>query len=133
MIKFLNEDLTKEYAAAVQYIQHAAAITGPQFQAIQKELIIHSGEEMGHALSLSEQIVSLGGVPTIEVNQRYVAKDSKKMLQQDLAGEEDAILRYRARVGQAEEMKEHGLKRALEDILIMEEEHKRDLEMALGK
>jgi len=132
MIALLNEDLTKEYAAAVQYVQHAACVTGAQYQAIQKELIIHSNEEMGHALSLSDQIATLGGIPTIDVNERHIAKDSKKMLKQDLAGEEDAIRRYRARVSQAEEMKEYGLKRALEDILVVEEEHRRDLQAALG-
>jgi bacterioferritin len=132
MVKLLNEDLTKEYAAAVQYIQHAAAITGAQYQAVQKELIIHSGEEMAHALSLADQIATLGGEPTVEVNERFVSKDSKKMLKQDLAGEEDAIMRYKARVAQAAEMGEHGLKRALEDILIVEEEHRRDIQFALG-
>ncbi len=53
------------------------------------------------------------------------------MLKQDLAGEEQAVARYRERIRQAEEMREYGLRRALEDILIMEEEHKRDLLMAI--
>ena len=54
------------------------------------------------------------------------------MLKQDLAGEQDAVKRYKERVKQAEEIGEYGLKRALEDILIMEEEHARDLSAALG-
>ncbi|MBT4121910.1 ferritin-like domain-containing protein, partial [bacterium] len=41
LIKLLNEDLAKEFAAAVQYIQHAATITGAKYQSIQKELVIH--------------------------------------------------------------------------------------------
>ncbi|MFQ5442063.1 MAG: bacterioferritin [Thermodesulfobacteriota bacterium] len=127
MLELLNKDLEWEYAAAVQYVQHAAVITGAKYDSIQKELLIHSQEEMMHAVSLSDQINFLGGVPTVEVEKRSVSEKSLEMLRQDLAGEEDAIRRYRLRIEQAEELKEYGLRRTLEDILIMEEEHKRDL------
>lgn len=127
MLELLNKDLEWEYAAAIQYVQHAAVITGAKYDSIQKELLIHSQEEMMHAVSLSDQINFLGGVPTVEVEKRSVSEKSLEMLRQDLAGEEDAIRRYRLRIEQAEELKEYGLRRTLEDILIMEEEHKRDL------
>jgi bacterioferritin len=132
LIRELNKDLEWEYAAAVQYVQHATVITGPQYESIKKELLIHSQEEMQHAVMLSEQIDFLGGVPTIDVEQRDIADDAKTMLTQDLAGEDNAITRYKERIGQAEELQEYGLRRVLEDILIQEEEHKRDLLDALG-
>lgn len=131
LIILLNEDLTKEYAAAVQYINHASLITGPEFQSIQKELVVHANEEIGHAIVLAEQIASLGGNPTVDVSKRYTSEDSTEMLKQDLAGELDAVKRYKERVKQAEELGEYGLKRALIDILVMEEEHARDLQSAL--
>lgn len=127
MLELLNKDLAWEYAAAIQYVQHAAVMTGAQYESIIKELVIHSNEEMSHALSLSEQIDFYGGVPTVKVEQINVAKDTPSMLKDDLAGEEDAVRRYKERISQAEEMKEYGLRRILEDILITEEEHKRDL------
>jgi bacterioferritin len=127
LLEELNKDLEWEYAAAVQYVQHAAVMTGAQFESIQKELIIHSNEEMAHALMLSEQIDFLGGTPTCDVEKRLVSKDSLEMLKQDLAGEDMAIKRYKERIAQAEALKEYGLRRILEDILIQEEEHKRDL------
>jgi len=129
----LNKDLEWEYAAAVQYVQHAATINGAQFDSIQKELLIHAQEELQHAVMLSEQIDFLGGVPSVEVEKREVSADSLKMLKQDLIGEENAIKRYKERIGQAEELKEYGLRRVLEDILIQEEEHKRDIANALLK
>jgi len=132
LIEELNKDLEWEYAAAVQYIQHASVLTGAQYEGIKKELIIHSQEEMQHAVMLSEQIDFLGGVPTIDVEQRDLAEDAKTMLEQDLAGEDNAIMRYKERIHQAEELEEYGLRRVLEDILIQEEEHKRDLLDALG-
>jgi len=127
LLEELNKDLEWEYAAAVQYVQHASAITGAQYESIQKELIIHSQEEMMHAVMLSDQIDFLGGVPTVDVEKRETDSDSLAMLKQDLRGEDNAINRYKERIGQAEELKEYGLRRVLEDILIQEEEHKRDL------
>ncbi len=127
MLELLNKDLEYEYAAAIQYVQHAAVMTGAQYESIIKELVIHSNEEMAHALSLSQQIDFYGGVPTVRVEKIEVAKDTLSMLKDDLAGEEDAVRRYKERISQAEEMKEYGLRRILEDILITEEEHKRDL------
>lgn len=129
----LNKDLEWEYAAAIQYVQHAAAINGAQFDALQKELLIHAQEEMQHAVMLSEQIDFLGGIPTVDVEKRHISSNSIEMLKQDLNGENNAINRYKKRIGQAEALKEYGLRRVLEDILIQEEEHKRDIANALAK
>jgi len=131
MISLLNEDLKWEFAAAIQYVQHAAVMTGPQYEGVIKELIVHSTEEMQHAVTLSEQIDYLGGVPTTGVEKIEISSNSKKMLEQDLAGEQHAVARYRERIKQAEELGLYGLRRMLEDILIMEEEHERDLQTAL--
>ncbi len=133
LLSELNKDLEWEYAAAIQYVQHAATINGAQFDSIQKELLIHAQEEMQHAVMLSEQINFLGGVPTVDVEKREISANSVEMLKQDLKGEDNAIARYKKRIGQAEELKEYGLRRVLEDILIQEEEHKRDIGNALSK
>ncbi len=127
LIEELNKDLEWEYASAVQYIQHASMVKGPLYQLIQNELLVHSKEEMQHAAKISEQIEFLGGVPTIAIEDRKIARDSLTMLKQDLEGEEIAIERYKKRIEQAEELGEYGLRRILEDILVEEEEHKRDL------
>jgi bacterioferritin len=133
LLSELNKDLEWEYAAAIQYVQHAATINSAQFDSIQKELLIHAQEEMQHAVMVSEQIDFLGGVPTVEVEKREISSDNREMLKQDLSGEENAITRYKERIGQAEQLKEYGLRRVLEDILIQEEEHKRDIASALSK
>jgi len=131
LIDLLNQDLAKEYSALIQYVQHAAVITGPQYDAIAAELVVHSNEEHQHAITLSNQIDFLGGTPCVDVADIHVSDDAKTMLQQDLDGELDAIARYRERIAQAEMLQEYGLRRALEDILIIEEEHARDLQSAL--
>ena len=131
LLQLLNKDLEWEFAAAVQYIQHSATLTGAQYESIIKELVIHSTEEMQHALALSEQIDYLGGVPTVNIEERAISDDSFEMLEQGLRGEADAIRRYKERIEQAELLKEYGLRRVLEDILVMEEEHWRDIKTML--
>jgi bacterioferritin len=127
LIEELNTDIEWEYSAAIQYLQHASVLGGAQYDSIIDELVLHSQQEMDHAHKLSEQIDFMGGTPTVDLKDRKTAKDSLEMLKQDLEGEEIAISRYKERIAQAEEMKEYGLRRVLEDILIEEEEHKRDL------
>jgi len=133
LIELLNLDLTLEYSAAIQYIQHAAVMTGAQFGDIIKELRIHANEEIAHAITLADQIDFLGGVPTIEVGEMKTSDDNIEMLKQDLEGEEDAIKRYKVRIEQAEELKEFALAQQLRNILAMEQEHAMDLYQALGK
>jgi bacterioferritin len=69
----------------------------------------------------------------VDVEKRDLSSNSLDMLKHDLKGEENAIARYKERIGQAEALKEYGLRRVLEDILIQEEEHKRDIANALSK
>lgn len=132
-IKELNNALEWEYAAAVQYVQHAAVITGAEYDSIAKELVVHANEEMAHAIMVSTAISDLGGVPSIEVEKREISNNSKTMLEQDLKGEEHAIDIYKNLINWAEELKEYGIRRVLEDILIQEEEHRRDIMSSLGR
>jgi bacterioferritin len=132
LIDLLNKDLEKEYAAAIQYIQHVAMIKGAAYGSIKKELAVHANEEIMHASTLADQISFLGGVPSVTVDKIYTDSDTIEMLKQDLAGEEDAVKRYSLRIDQAEEMKLLALGQKLREILIMEQEHVMDLQEALG-
>jgi len=133
LIDLLNMDLELEYSAAIQYINHAAVMTGAAYGDIIKELKIHANEEIQHAMILADQIDYLGGSPSVGVGKIATAKDNDQMLQQDLDGEEDAIKRYKLRVEQAEELKEFALAQQLRNILATEQEHAMDLKQALGK
>ena len=133
LIELLNHDLELEYSAAIQYINHAAVMTGAAFGDIIKELKIHANEEIGHAMVLADQIDYLGGSPSVNVGQILISPDNNEMLKQDLAGEEDAIKRYKARIEQAEQLKEFALAQQLRTILAVEQEHAMDLKQALGQ
>jgi bacterioferritin len=133
LIELLNKDLGLEYTAIVQYTQHQGTLKGAMYQSIQKELIIHAQEELAHATILAAQIDYLKGVPTVIMPPAKTSKDSVKMLQQDLEGENDAIARYSTRIRQAEDLDLYHLAQQLRTILAMEQEHAMDLEQALGK
>ena len=133
LVELLNKDLELEYSAAIQYINHAAVMTGAAYGDIIKEIKIHANEEIQHAMILADQIDYLGGSPTINVGKILTSKKNDQMLQQDLDGEEDAIKRYKARVEQAEQLKEFALAQQLRTILAMEQQHAMDLKQALGK
>ncbi|OPX18287.1 ferritin [candidate division WOR-3 bacterium 4484_100] len=133
LTKLLNHDLELEYSAAIQYINHAAVMTGAQYGDIIKELKVHANEEIQHALILADQIDFLGGKPSVNVGPIKTSDNNEEMLKQDLDGEEDAIRRYKLRIEQAEELKEFALAQQLRAILATEQEHAMDLRQALGK
>ncbi|MBD3422206.1 MAG: ferritin-like domain-containing protein [Chitinivibrionales bacterium] len=133
LIELLNLDLSLEYKAAIQYINHAAVMSGAQYGDIIKELKVHANQEIQHAMSLSDQIDYLGGKPTVDVAKIDVSEINDEMLKQDLAGEDDAIKRYKERIDQAEQLKEFALSQQLRTILGVEQEHAMDLQQALGQ
>jgi bacterioferritin len=133
LIRLLNKDLSLEYTACIQYVQHSGVMTGAQYGDIIKELKIHASEELAHALTLAEYIDFFGGFPTVEMPTPETSAENDMMLRQDLAGELDAIKRYKIRIEQAEELKEFALAQALRQILGIEQEHAMDLKAALGE
>ncbi|MBL7106137.1 MAG: ferritin-like domain-containing protein [Phycisphaerae bacterium] len=133
LIDLLNVDLKLEYSAGIQYINHASVMSGAAYGSIIKELKIHATEEFGHAQVLADQIDYLGGSPSVDVGAIHISNDNIEMLDQDLAGENDAINRYKMRTEQAEQLKEYALAEQIRKILAVEQEHAMDLTEALGK
>jgi len=132
LTELLNHDLELEYSAAIQYINHSAVMKGAAYGDVIKELKIHANEEIMHAMTLADQIDFLGGEPTVNVGKIKTFPENETMLSQDLDGEEDAIMRYKLRIEQAEGLKEYALAQQLRNILAVEQEHAMDLKQALG-
>ena len=132
-IESLNEDLQTEFQSVVQYVQHTAAITGPEYLSTVDELKVHLGQELRHAQILAEQIAFLGGTPTTTVAAVPAWVDSKTALEADLELEESQLDRYRARFAQANELGLADVAEALRPLLEQTQEHVRDLKGALGR
>ncbi len=132
LINLLNLDLSWEYAAMIQYIQHAAMLTGPEYFAIINEELEHAQNEHEHAVRIADQIQYLGGVPTVVVAEIKTSLDNVEMLRQDLQAEYDALARYLQRIEQLEAMKLYDVAQVIREIALQEQEHIIDLEKSLG-
>ena len=132
-IDLLNEDLQTEFQSVVQYVQHTASISGPEYSSTVDELKIHLGQEVEHAQILATQISFLGGRPTTTVSEVPAWTTSKEALEHDLRLEESQLERYRERFAQANELGLADVAEALRPLLEQTQEHVRDLQGALGQ
>jgi bacterioferritin len=133
LVADLNEDLRLEFQSIVQYVQHVATITGPEYTSTVDELKVHIGQEVQHAMTLAEQVAFLGGTPETTVGAVPVAPDSHAALRADLELEERQLERYRTRVAQANDGGLPDVAEALRPLLTQTQEHVRDLKAALGE
>jgi bacterioferritin len=132
LVALLNEDLAREYQAVIAYVVYSQVIKGAAYMAIAKELEVHAGEELEHALIISKQIDYLGGMPTTTPKPVRTSEKAEDMLRFDLENEVDTIRNYRQRVRQCEALGEFAIAEQIREILVQEQEHAIDLATALG-
>ena len=132
LIADLNTDLAREYQAIIAYVAYSQVLKGAEYMAIAKELEVHAGEELQHALIIAKQIDYLGGEPTVTPLSVKQSDDPKTMLKADLENENDTIRNYRRRVVQCESLGEYAIAEEIREILRQEQEHQIDLATALG-
>ncbi len=133
LIELLNDDLAREYQAIIAYVVYSQVLKGPEYMSIAEELEVHAGEELQHALTISQQIDYLGGMPTVVPKPVKTSTKAKDMLQFDLDNETETIKAYRDRVRQCEALGEYAMAEQIREILVQEQEHQIDLATALGK
>ena len=133
LITLLNEDLSREFQAVIAYVVYSQTLKGAQYMAIAKELELHAGQELQHALTIAKQIDYLGGSPTVTPNKVKTSDKAEDMLRFDLQNETDTIRAYRDRVRQCEALGEFAMAEHIRDILMQEQEHQIDLATALGE
>ena len=132
MIQLLNEDLAGEYQAIIAYTVYSQVLKGAAYTDIARELQLHAGEELQHAIKIAKQIDYLGGMPCVTPKPVITSNDPVVMLRADLENERVTVDRYRVRIRQAEAMGEFGLSETLRAIIVQEQEHEIDLAAALG-
>ena len=132
IIDGLNEDLSREYKAIIQYVVFSSTLKGAEYGNIAEQLEKHASDELNHALKISKQIDYLGGTPTVQVKEVESSEDSRKMLEIDLKSEEETVRNYRERIRQAEQAGEFALSEVLREIITTEQDHEIDLRDALG-
>jgi len=132
LIELLNEDLAREYQAIISYVIYSKVLKGAAYMNIAAELEVHAGQELQHALTISEQIDCLGGDPTPTPKPVRTSKKAEDMLRFDLDNENETVRQYRQRIRQAEALGEYALAEDLRQILVEEQDHQISLATALG-
>ena len=132
LIDLLNEDLAREFQAIIAYVNYSQVLKGAAYMNIADELAVHAGEELAHAIILSNQIDYLGGMPTTVPKPVKTSVKAEDMLRFDLDNEKETIRHYRRRVRQADALNEYAIAESLRGILIEEQDHLIALATALG-
>jgi bacterioferritin len=133
LIGLLNDDLSREYQAIIAYVAYSQVLKGASYMSIARELEVHAGEELQHALTIAKQIDYLGGTPTVVPKPVRMSENPKDLLRFDLENEVETIKAYRTRVAQCEALGEYAMSEHIREILKAEQEHLIDLATALGE
>src|SRR5699024_566453 len=117
VIEGLNDELSQEYGAAIQYTYSASAVTGvyrPVVKSFFQEEVI---DALGHACSSSGKVKSLGGVPTTKAADVPQPENVRDLLEAVLKAETETVVRYEKRKKQAEELGFTELAVQLDDMI----------------
>jgi len=131
MIARLNEDLSGEFGAILQYVTYAAKATGPYRPQLSQFFLAEVADEQLHAQFLANKIVALGGEPTTRARAVPPAKTNKAMLEAVLEAERQAVKDYTQRAREAEAFGDKGLAVQLEDMVRDESGHAEETERIL--
>jgi len=131
LIERLNEDLSGELGAIIQYLTYAAKATGPYRPQLSQFFLVEVADEQRHAQFLANKIVALGGEPATTACPVPPAKTSRDMLEAVLAAERKATTDYTQRAQEAQDFGDKGLVVQLEDMVRDESGHAEETERIL--
>jgi bacterioferritin len=134
VIAVLNEVLATELVCVLRYKRHYFTASGINAQAVAAEFLQHANEEQGHADSVAQRIVQLGGSPNLNpeglatrAHSQYDEKESLvDMIREDLVAERIAIESY-SEIIRWLGSDDPTTRSLIESILKVEEEHADDL------
>ncbi|MBN3762723.1 ferritin-like domain-containing protein [Burkholderia sp. Ac-20365] len=134
VLKLLNGALATEIVCVLRYKRHHFMAKGINSEAVAQEFLEHANEEQGHADTLAQRIVQLGGEPdfapdslTGRSHSEYKeGKNLTDMIRENLIAERIAIDTYREIIRYLGDG-DVTTRRMFEDILAVEEEHADDM------
>jgi bacterioferritin len=138
VVAVLNEVLATEIVCVLRYKRHYFTASGIHAQAVAAEFLQHANEEQGHADSVAQRIVQLGGSPNLNpeglATRSHSQYDEKAslvdMIREDLVAERIAIETY-SEIVRWLGTDDPTSRSLIEGILKVEEEHADDLKTLL--
>lgn len=136
----LNRALELEHAARIQYLAHAEMINGIGAEKLIERLTEIAADEQKHEAIFRNLIGSyLGGEPSMGLAETHRANETVKILEINLAGEQEAIDFYRQIYQKVIDNKKdlpyefETLEHEIRHVIIDEQEHVVELSLLLGK
>lgn len=131
LIDHLNNDLSGELGAIIQYLTYAAKASGPFRPQLVQFFMAEVPDEQLHAQFLANKIVALGGEPTTQARPVPAAANNRAMLEAVLAAEKQARTDYSQRAEEAAAFGDKGLEVQLENMVLDESGHAEETERIL--
>ena len=132
-VVILNEGVTNELGAVIQYLWHHYLAEGIESPAIRDIFEKFSLDEMKHLEQFSERIVDLGGEPTTKLNPVKKGGTLRQMIQDDLDLEQGAVQLYKGHVRKLAELGDTTSRLMVEKALAEEEGHVTTFRRLLSK
>jgi len=130
LITVLNEAISLEYTATVQYNQHSMLLTGRDKLLFEEIFRHHAKESLNHAKMWGDRIVYLGGVPKGETGPIHQSTNITELLEINLAVEKKAVEIY----SRAHKVCKHEpTKYMLENHILEEDKDVEEMQKLLGK
>ncbi len=123
VIDALNKVLELEIGAILQYLHHHWTGDGMESPAILPLFEKTSMDEMKHAETVAERINFLEGDPSVKPAPIKKGGDLRKMMEDDLNGEYEAIEYYKTVIALAAKLGDTTTRLMMEQIVMQEEEH----------
>src|SRR5262245_28484442 len=120
IIDKLNAILRHEWTGVAQYAQAGFVVTGLWREVYSNMFFDSAKESFGHAQTIGEKIVAMGGLPTVERNPVQQANSIEDMLAFSLEFESKAVQLYTEALELAED--DRALVVLLENILLEEQD-----------
>ncbi|MEN3009396.1 MAG: bacterioferritin [Candidatus Bipolaricaulaceae bacterium] len=134
IIEALNERISEELAAVLQYMVHAELCENWGYKKLAEAIEKRALVEMRHWEKLVQRIIFLEGEPLVtKVAPVHIAADVEKIHRNDLEAEYGAQRAYNETIKLAAELGDNGTKVLLEAILKDEEDHIDFLEAQLDQ
>ena len=127
LIDGLNEQLNREVTTFLRYMLQAASITGAKNEPVREMYLDEVMDEVGHAQYLANQIVALGGEPTLDPDLTPPPSDVATMLERDAEAEVEDVKHYTRLAELAGDEGLMALKMAMEDQAADEDEHREEM------
>lgn len=124
VIQALNDRLSEELAAVLQYVVHAEMAENWGYLKLAQALKAHAITEMRHAEKHIERILFLEGFPEVSrIGEIRIGKNVEEIILRDYEAEVQAVKDYNETMNLAQSLGDNGTRDIIGEILKDEEAH----------